>query len=65
MKVKSVIYLTKEELDKINDAFNILEEYHEALFSNKNTDEDLREIVSETTSAIDIFLCAYAERYEE
>lgn len=64
MKVQSVITLTREELDKINDVFNILEEYHEALFNNKNSDEDLREIVSETASAIDIFLCAYAERYE-
>ena len=64
MKVKVSVTLTREELDKINDAFNILEEYHEALFNNKNSDEDLREIVSETTSAMDLFLCAYADRYE-
>ena len=65
MKVESVVYLTKEELDTIQNAYDILESYHSKSITVNDPHMNIRLDAQTAYEAIDTFLCSYSEEFEK
>ena len=64
MKIEKRVILSEEELEAINKAFEILEDYRINLERVNDPNDEIKETASDACNRIDVFLCAYAEVYE-
>lgn len=65
MKVESVVYLAKEELDAIQTAYDVLESYHSKSITVDDPHINIRLDAQTAYEAIDAFLCNYSEEFEK
>lgn len=65
MKVEKRVILTQEELDAINRAWEILENYHAESIRVDDSQVDIRDKAHDAYEYIDLFLLAYSNVYEE
>ena len=65
MKIESRVILTKEELETINNAWEILTDFRDESIRVSDPLENLRTTAEQASNAVDMFLCAYSEIYEK
>lgn len=65
MKIESRVILSKEDLETINNAFEILEDFHANSIRVSDPLELLRTNAQIAYQAIDNFLLEYSEQYEK
>lgn len=65
MKIESRVILSKEDLETINNAFEILEDFHANSIRVSDPLELLRMNAQTAYQAIDNFLLEYSEQYEK
>lgn len=64
MKIESRVILSKEELETINKAYEILYDYTAESIRVEDSQDGLRDKARDAYNYIDCFLCEYADVYE-
>lgn len=64
MRIESKVTLTREELETIAQAWEILSDYYAECVRVSDPDTTLRAYASQASASIDTFICEYEDKYE-
>lgn len=64
MKIESRVTLSREELETINSAWEILSDYYAECVRVGDPDTTLRDNANQAAASVDNFICEYADKNE-